>query len=215
MISTQLFVTYSQSELFVIEMELKELRDIVISAVALAFVFVYQGFDNLEASIALLPFGILTVSTSFVLHELGHRAFARKYNFHAEYKMWPRGLMLALLLAIASNGSFAFAAPGAVMIMPRADLWGRFRPMSIKAYGIISGVGPLINIILAVGFLTAAIVLNASILLFGASVNAWLAIFNMLPFGPLDGTKVLAWDKRIWLALMAGAVAMFALVQII
>jgi Zn-dependent protease len=196
-------------------MELREFRDIVISAVALAFIFVYQGADQITLSLALLPVGLLTVSTSFVLHELGHRALARKYKFHAEYKMWPQGLILALVLALATNGAFIFAAPGAVMILPRADLWGRFHQMSKKAYGIISGVGPLVNIILAVAFVAAAYLLNSSTLLFGASINAWLALFNLLPLGPLDGTKVLVWNKFIWLALMAGAVALFAVIQII
>lgn len=195
-------------------MEFKELRDIVISALVLAFIFVYQGFDNLALTVTLLPIGLLFVSTSFILHELGHRALARKYNFHAEYVMWPQGLLFALLLAIATNGAFAFAAPGAVMIMPRADLWGRVRQMSKKTYGVISAVGPLINIVLATAFIAAAFLLSTPELLFGASINAWLAVFNLLPFGPLDGTKVFFWDKRAWLALLAGALAIFTVVQI-
>jgi len=196
-------------------MELRELRDIVISAVALAFIFVYQGADQITLSLALLPVGLLTVSTSFVLHELGHRALARKYKFHAEYKMWPQGLILALVLALATNGAFIFAAPGAVMIMPRADLWGRVQHMSRKAYGIISAAGPLINIALSAAFFIAAYFFSSATLMFGASINAWLALFNLLPLGPLDGTKVLVWNKFIWLALMAGAVALFAVIQII
>lgn len=196
-------------------MEPKELRDIALSAVALAFIFVYQGIDSLVASLALLPIGLLTVSTSFVLHELGHRALARKYKFHAEYRMWPQGVLLAVLLALATNGAFIFAAPGAVVIMPRADLWGRFRPLSRRAYGIISGIGPAINIVLATAFAAAALVSGIGPLWFGASINAWLALFNMLPFGPLDGTKVLAWNRLAWLALMAGAAALFVLVNII
>jgi len=196
-------------------MELKELRDIAISAIALAFIFVYQGFDDIAATAALLPIGLILVSTSFVLHELGHRALARKYDFHAEYRMWPRGIAFALLLALATNGSFAFAAPGAVVIMPRADLWGRFRQMSMKTYGIISAVGPMVNIVLCGVFLASALFFQVPVFMLGASINAWLAIFNLLPFGPLDGTKVFMWDKRIWIALIAVAVALFAGVQIV
>lgn len=196
-------------------MELPELRDIIISAVVLAFIFVYQGIDQLYLSLMLLPVGLLIVSTSFVLHELGHRTLARKYRFHAEYKMWPFGLLMALVLALATNGAFIFAAPGAVVIMPRADLWGRFRTMSMRSYGIISGIGPLINIALCGIFLAASVLFQLPILLFGASINAWLAVFNLLPFGPLDGTKVWLWDRRVWLGLMAAAAALFVGVRII
>jgi Zn-dependent protease len=196
-------------------MEPKELRDIVISAVALAFIFVYQGFDQIALTLALLPVGLLVVSTSFVLHELGHRALAQKYKFHAEYQMWPQGLILALVIALATNGAFIFAAPGAVVIMPRADLWGRVHNMSRKAYGIISAAGPLINIALAAAFLATAFVFDSSTLMFGASINAWLALFNMLPLGPLDGTKIFMWSKALWLGIMAAAIALFAVVQLI
>ncbi|MEM7813726.1 MAG: M50 family metallopeptidase [Candidatus Aenigmatarchaeota archaeon] len=196
-------------------MEPREIRDIAISAAVLAFIFVYQGIGQLAATLLLLPIGILTVSTSFVLHELGHRTFARKYKFHAEYRMWPQGLLLAVLLAIASSGTFFFAAPGAVVIMPKADLWGRFRPLSRRTYGIISAMGPAVNIILAAAFAAAALLTGIGVLWFGASINAWLAFFNLLPIGPLDGTKVLAWNKLIWVALVATAAAMLIAVQII
>lgn len=208
-------IALSEQNVEKIVMELKEFRDIVISAVALAFIFVYQGFDQLALLVTLLPAGLLVVSASFVLHELGHRALARKYKFHAEYRMWPQGLLLAVVLALATNGAFIFAAPGAVVIMSRADLWGRFQTMSRKTYGIISATGPLINIALSVAFFAAAFLLNSATLMFGASINAWLALFNLLPLGPLDGTKIFVWDKRVWIAIMAGAVAMFALVQLI
>jgi len=197
-------------------MEPKELRDIVISALLLAFVFTYQGIDRLALSLTLLPVGIIAVSTSFVLHELGHRAMARKYKFHAEYQMWPQGLMMALLFALVTNGAFVFAAPGAVMIMPRADLWGRFTPMSKKSYGIISGTGPLVNIALSALFIISAVLLEpfSSVLLFGASVNAWLAVFNLIPLGPLDGAKVFRWDRRAWIALMICAATIFLILQL-
>lgn len=29
-------------------------------------------------------------------------------------------------------------------------------------------------------------------------INAWLAAFNMIPVGVLDGKKVFAWDRRVY-----------------
>jgi len=33
---------------------------------------------------------------------------------------------------------------------------------------------------------------------FGVMINAWLAVFNMIPVSVLDGRKVMAWDRRVY-----------------
>ena len=38
-----------------------------------------------------------------------------------------------------------------------------------------------------------------------AAVNVWLALFNLLPIPPLDGSKVMLWDIRIWVVSFAAA----------
>jgi Zn-dependent protease len=35
-------------------------------------------------------------------------------------------------------------------------------------------------------------------LLLLAWVNGWFATFNLIPFGPLDGAKVLRWRPSVW-----------------
>jgi Zn-dependent protease len=35
----------------------------------------------------------------------------------------------------------------------------------------------------------------------GALLNAFLAVFNLVPFGVLDGYKIFSWDKKVWVAL--------------
>jgi Zn-dependent protease len=32
----------------------------------------------------------------------------------------------------------------------------------------------------------------------GFSLNLWLAAFNLLPFGPMDGAKVFKWNPLVW-----------------
>ena len=39
----------------------------------------------------------------------------------------------------------------------------------------------------------------------GFSINAILGVFNMLPFGPIDGAKVLNWSGPVFIALIAVA----------
>jgi Zn-dependent protease len=40
----------------------------------------------------------------------------------------------------------------------------------------------------------------------GFSINGWLALFNLIPFGVLDGAKILQWNGIVWLvtAIIAG-----------
>jgi Zn-dependent protease len=42
-------------------------------------------------------------------------------------------------------------------------------------------------------------VLVGKILTWLVAIDVWLAFFNLMPLGPLDGMKILAWDWRVWL----------------
>lgn len=189
-------------------MQFKEARDIIISALVVAFVFSYEGFYFAKL-IYNFPMAMLAVSAGFILHEMGHRYFAKKYKCHAEYQIWWLGLGIAVLLAITTNGGFTFVAPGAVMIYPLIDIWGRSTELTRRKIGIISVAGPAINIFLAAVFLVLNFFYKSDIFSMGATINTWLALFNMIPFGPLDGAKILYWDKRIWALLFVGLIALF------
>ncbi|MFO7773178.1 MAG: DUF951 family protein [Dehalococcoidia bacterium] len=62
---------------------------------------------------------------------------------------------------------------------------------------------------LAVVFLALDTVRPSFLFTLGAYVNTWLALFNLIPFGPLDGAKIFRWNKGIWLAAAAGAGGLF------
>ncbi|MHB8352614.1 MAG: metalloprotease, partial [Thermoplasmata archaeon] len=38
--------------------------------------------------------------------------------------------------------------------------------------------------------------------------NGWFAAFNLVPLGPLDGRKVLAWNAPVWAAAFIVAAAL-------
>lgn len=194
-----------------------EIKEILISAIVLsvAFALAYaNGIFNLQ--LAVLPilalFAFIAVGIGFLAHELvGHKLIAQRLGLHAEYKMWRVGLVIALLSSLAG---FVFAAPGAVYVSPRVDLWGHHQAVSKKRMGTVSLAGPLVNLLLVGVFMPLSVLYPIKMLdveLFGLAVfvNLWLAIFNMLPIPPLDGSKVFAWDKRIWVAVFALLIILF------
>jgi Zn-dependent protease len=193
-------------------MKAKELRDLVISALVLALAFGialsggFRAFQQPGILVLVIGMAFVAVSLGFVFHELGHRLIARKFGYFAEYAMWPMGLMVALGFSLFG---FVFAAPGAVMIYPRATAWGTIS-LNQRKVGLISLAGPATNIGLAIVFQTLDFVEPALLFTLGARINTWLALFNLIPFGPLDGAKILKWNKVVWIISIAVAGGLFA-----
>jgi Zn-dependent protease len=42
---------------------------------------------------------------------------------------------------------------------------------------------------------------------FGALINLTLGLFNMIPAFPLDGSKVMAWNRFVWAGMTFGMLA--------
>ena len=193
-------------------MRSKELKDLGISALLLALAFGialsggFRAFFEPWTLVIVSLMAIVGVSLGFVLHEMGHRFVARRFGYFAEYTMWRKGLILAL---VCSLFGFVFAAPGAVMIHPRADVWGR-ATLTREKTGLISIAGPAMNICLAVVFILINVAYPMLLFSLGARINTWLAIFNLIPFGPLDGAKIFRWNKKAWLAAIAMGIGLFA-----
>ena len=189
-----------------------EVKEIILSAIVLsiAFAIAYSnGVQHLDfvKLPTLILFAFIAVGIGFLAHELiGHKIIAQRLGLHAEYKMWRFGLVIALLSSLAG---FVFAAPGAVYVSARLDLWGRSAGVSRRKMGFVSLAGPLVNLGLAVVFFMLNLFHPSGLFSLAVFVNIWLGIFNMLPIPPLDGSKVFAWDKRIWIAVFAVLIALF------
>jgi Zn-dependent protease len=162
----------------------------------------FGGF-NPDAVFAGLSFGAAAALTGFLAHELAHKIVAQRLGFWAEFRMSPVGLLFSLVTALFG---FLFAAPGATVVGGIGDArnWGR-----------TSIAGPALNLVEGTVFAVAGLLLNtrsglagaAGFLVLLAFINGWFATFNLLPFGPLDGRKVLRWSTTIWVAVFAAAVA--------
>lgn len=180
-------------------------------AISLAFAIIFlRGIGRVDPVIALLFLGVslFTVGIGFILHEMAHKYTAIQYGFWAEFR--KDNIMLVVAVALAALVGVVFAAPGATIIY---DTTGR--GISREQNGKISAAGPVVNLLLCIPFAVLLIYggggsfltgnIATMIGMIGFQVNAMIAAFNMLPVSVLDGKKVLAWNKGVFLVLIIAA----------
>jgi len=187
----------------------RELRDVGLAFVVLTLDIMFvivggaSGFDagaSLDFVLEIALVSAVAALTGFVAHEMAHKVSAQRRGYWAEFRMSPLWLVFSLVISAVSG--FLFAAPGATVIggMGSQEDWGR-----------TALAGPMINMVFAILFYGAAMVALlvgsgvAVWLLFLAFINGWFATFNLIPFGPLDGRKVLTWSTPTWVVAIAVA----------
>lgn len=173
----------------------KEIEDLTISTIVLMLLF-----SNFQSY--LLPLVVPAVVTAFLVHELAHRWTARKLGYVTFYRRWDAGIVLAILMGIATKiligKAWIFAALGSVQVYTTPS----YLPLETKSsMGRVAIAGPLANIIVA-----ALVYPMTNLFTWAPSVvrvNLWVAFFNLLPVPPLDGWKIPRWSAGYW-ALSTG-----------
>lgn len=192
-----------------------EIKHLLLAMVVLTLAFsfplsqsgLFFGKIDADAFVYALPVSFFGLLTAFFVHELAHKFMAQKYGLWSEFRMFLGGLVFSLVLAVVTG--VVFAAPGAVMFRGEAR---RFE------MGRIAAAGAMANIAIAAVTLLLYLVVFFEISYIGkligfvCLVNALLATFNLLPFGPLDGAKVIRWNGIIWAILFILAIVLTALI---
>ena len=180
----------------------RETLDLAVAWVALGVAFAVFFAGGGQAVVRLVAAGpqtaavalavsLATAGVAFLLHELGHKVaatrFGRVAHFRADYGM----LFVAVISALVG---FLFAAPGAV--------YHSGRNSTARQFGLISLAGPAVNVALALLFAPVFLLGGGLVELVGArgvAINLFLAAFNLVPIGGLDGTSVREWSTAVWL----------------
>lgn len=176
--------------------EFKELAKAWV-AISIAFSILINN-DNKAMSLGTsMIIAGFTVGLGFLVHELAHRYYARKFGKHAEFKANNTMLIIAIF---SSLFGFVLAAPGAVVISGFVNR---------KEGGIIASAGPISNLAIGLVFLPFVFTtqpLIRIIAFYGLMINSLLALFNLIPFPGFDGNRVMEWSKARYAVLMIIAI---------
>jgi Zn-dependent protease len=180
--------------------ELKHLAIAALLVIAVGLLTVLYSGQPLEAGlpVSVVAFTVI-LTVSFFTHEIAHKVTAQRKGLWAEFRLTLWGAVVTLIFAFLP---IKLISPGAVMIAGPAEK---------EDIGRVSMAGPITNIVLSAGFLGAAAIVPPSFvwfLAFGGFFNAYIAAFNLIPFGVFDGLKIFHWDKTVWALMFAASAAL-------
>jgi len=172
----------------------------------------FSGGGYQEPWVYLTLAGFATLA--FILHEFGHKFTGIKLGNWSEFRLIKIFAILTAISVIPLN-PIKIVCPGAVQVTGDTK---------VPNMGKIALAGPLINLIQAVIFIIIASFSGTTtdiifkILIIAAYLNAFLGLFNLIPLGPLDGLKVVRWNKPLYLIslilLIAVLIYVFPLVSL-
>jgi Zn-dependent protease len=165
---------------------------LLVLGVGLSFFYLESGIEWVILASLSIAFTL-----SFLLHELAHKFAAQHFQLWAEFRLTMQGALITLI-SILLPPPFKIISPGAVMIAGSATR---------ETVGKTAIAGPLTNIFISVGCILIT-TFAQEIFWIVAFINAFLATFNLIPFGILDGLKIYHWNRIIWAAVFVSAIAL-------
>ncbi len=169
----------------------KEVKHILVATALVVGIGFSIGLYGFQWAFEVMALFALLMTASFLIHELAHKVIAQRKGLWAEFRLTTWGAVLTFVSVFLP---FKMISPGAMMIggsVPSGEDIVR-----------ISLAGPLTNIIISSALFGLAFALPITIftgmLLFAAYINAFMAVFNLIPFGILDGYKIFSFNKKLW-----------------
>ncbi|MCS7135873.1 MAG: AN1-type zinc finger domain-containing protein [Nitrososphaerota archaeon] len=171
---------------------------ILATLLVLAVGYSFTAYNVLSPESSLLAIGF---AASFLVHELAHKLSARRYGIYAEFRLNASGVLLTMI-SLVPFLPIKFIAPGAVHLSGFIDK---------DLMGKVAIPGPLSNLIMSIALLIMSLLGFSRYVTYGiALANAWIAFFNLLPFEPFDGAKVIKWSFKVWVLMFGSSLSLFA-----
>lgn len=149
-----------------------------------------------------LIFQLVILLFSVVIHEVAHGAVANSLGDPTAKSLGR--LTLNPLKHLDFFGSFLF--PLILFIIRSPFIFGWAKPVPYNPYNLrwprwgpatVAAAGPLTNVAVVIVFGVYLVLAGAGVTLFNSLIatvvfiNLWLAIINLVPVPPLDGSKIL------------------------
>jgi len=201
--------------------EKREARDILVTILAVSFIFGFNdGRDsfNLIFWLANLAKTLIIVAISVLVYDGAMKVFALQQGYRAEYRMWPLGLSIGIIITLLTGGAFPFVLHGGLFLHHHMILrMGKFRyGLNIVAQGMIAASGAIAHLIL----MTIALMFSRQLgILPGffdsmAFINGIMMIYNLLPIPKTNGIHLFFFSRLTYVFVSATLVA-YALLTII
>ena len=203
----------------------KEVNAFVFSIVLLGFIFSFNKWGvntfNIETGLKNWFRMILVAGVTLSTHLFAQKTIAKKYGSITEYNLlkikqyWftkvthfkkafkkgiPLGPILAIIFSFISNGLIKFAAIGSSKIesIKVLRLGKKFKHLTNFEVALIALAGPLANILLAIIFQAALVNYSIPLKPF-INMNIAIALYSMIPFSSLNGSKIFFGSKLTYL----------------
>lgn len=170
--------------------------------------------DNLTLFQRILVW-ILPVVLAITVHEVAHGWVAKKYGDNTAFMLGR--LTLNPIKHIDLVGTIII--PGLLLITGTSFIFGWAKPVPVDPryfknpradMAMVALAGPVSNLLMAIGWALVmragyTIGSSAELMIYtgfaGIQINLVLAILNILPIPPLDGSRIMSWllpDKLAW-----------------
>jgi len=200
--------------------EQREARDILVTILCVAFIFGFNdGRDTFSLAFWILNMvkTILIVAVSVLVFDGAMKIAALQQGYRAEYRMWPTGLAIGVIVTLLTKGKFPIVLHGGLFLHHMMIMRiGKFRyGLNIIAQGTIAAAGAVAHLIL----MTIGLAMSKQ---FGilpgffdpfATVNGIMMIYQLLPIPRTNGIHIFFMSRLsyVFIAATLGAYALLTL----
>jgi Zn-dependent protease len=183
---------------------LREIVMLVFCAILFGIAFIVA--DRLAIKPDLIIIYMVMGGIALIVHDLGHRMIARKLEIDGQYRFWGLGSLTMLLTSWLFG--MAFSQPGRYVF--ESD------DVDDRDMAFVTLSGPAVSVLFAILFLPFALIggVAGQIAVAGFIMNLMTAVYNLMPFSPMDGKVIYEWSRLFWMLTFVPLAMFFILMTL-
>ena len=206
------------------EFKEKEIKDFVLSIFSISTLFIISNLFSNTQFLNDLFIGLIITTISLFTKIYAEKRVAEKYDCNVVYNFEYNLFLISLLIGFLTGGTIIFPIVGTITVISAyyTRLGHKYVNITQREKGLINLSGPISNIILA---LISLILYPINNYFFQQllNLNVLMSVFSLIPAPPLEGSKVLWWNRLVWLItflislflVFAGQTILFSIIGII